>query len=580
MSVICSGIGIGVTRTIALGRACLMQNRGTETTPGWISKAEVGAEVERFKQAVAEARRQLQSVRRQIPDSTPADIASFVDTHLLMLEDPALLEAPIELIEQHHCSAEWALQIRRDELVNLFDEMDDPYLRTRKDDVVHVANQIQDYLAPIRRRDYEKKANLRDCVVLAQDLTPADMIMFRHHGIAAFVTEFGGPMSHTAILARSLDIPAVVGVRAATRILQHGELLAVDSGRGMVLAGLEEPELSWFRKRRRAERAHITYLRRLVDQPAITRDGHAVSLLANIELPDDIQATCSNGADGVGLYRTEFLYMNRDTVPDEEEHLDTYRDVLDGLGGIPLTIRTLDLGADKQVDGGTPGQEQPACNPALGLRAIRLCLKEPELFKPQLRAILRSSAHGPVRLMIPMISSLPEWLQVKSMIEETKADLRRQRLPFDPEIPVGAMIEVPAAALSSHSLARHLDFLSLGTNDLIQYTLAIDRVDDEVNYLFDPVHPAVLRLIQLTIEAARSANIPVSMCGEMAGDPRYIRLLLGMGLRQFSMQPGGLLEAKKMIRSSDISRISPLCAQLLETSDAEGIQFLLQKINS
>ncbi len=577
MTMTCLGIGIGASHSIAMGKAYLLARRGYRATPRWIQPNQVEAEVERFQQALESASQHLKSVRSRIPESIASDISQFIDTHLLMLEDSALTDAPIALIRTKHCSAEWALQLRRDALVRVFDEMEDPYLRTRKNDVDHVVQQIHKILY---NHDQAQEENLEKRVILAPDLTPADTILMRHQGIAAFVTEYGSPMSHTAILARSLGIPAVVGIRNVTRFLQHGEQLVVDGRRGVVIADADEKILEHFRRRIAEQQAHAVTLRRLRDQPAITVDGQSISLMANIELPEDIETTRSNGAGGVGLYRTEFLYMNRESAPDEEEHLRTYLAVVQGLGGIPVTIRTLDLGADKQVDGGCPVLTPPACNPALGLRAIRLCLKEPDLFKPQLRAILRASAYGPVRIMIPMLSNLEELHKARRIIEDTQDELRGEGIDFDPEIPLGGMIEVPAAALSAASFARHLDFLSIGTNDLIQYTLAIDRVDDQVNYLFDPLHPAVLRLIKMTIDAARAASIPVSMCGEMAGDPRYTRLLLGMGLRNFSMQPDALLDVKNSVRGSDIRRLSEQAAALFHELDMADIGQMLRKINS
>ena len=578
MTLACAGIGIGVIRSIAIGEAWHLRRGRIEARRRFISAAEVEDETARFRQAVEAARQDLKAVRDHIPKSTPTDISAFIDTHLLMLEDAALAEGPLETIREQHCSAEWALQLRCNALVQVFDEMEDPYLRTRKDDVTHVANQIQKHLQA--RQDKPAGAeDLNGKIILAQDLTPADTILMRNQGIAAFVTEFGGPMSHTAILARSLGIPAIVGAHHATQYLQQGELLIVDARRGVVLADPDERMLEHFRKQLAAEQAHTASLQALVDRPSVTADGTAITLMANIELPEDIKATAGVDAAGVGLYRTEFLYMNRDSPPNEEEHLETYRRVIEGLNGIPITIRTLDLGADKEVERCCHAPP-PASNPALGLRAIRLCLKEPELFRPQLRAILRASAFGPVRIMIPMLSNIQELRTVKSLIEEVKGELKREGLAFDSAIPVGGMIEVPAAALAADSFARHLDFLSIGTNDLIQYTLAIDRIDDEVNYLYDPLHPSILRLIQQVIQAGRAAGKPVSMCGEMAGNPLYIPLLLGMGLREFSMRPGSLLEAKRIVRSSDVGRLTECVKDLMARIDEEDPVQLLSQLNS
>ena len=544
------GVGVTGSRPVAIGNAFLL-SAGPVASADTIPPERVDAELRRLDGALACARRHLETVRGQIPASTPVHIAEFIDAHLLMLTDSALVDATRDLIRERAINAGWALQLQRDILVEIFDQMEDPYLRTRRDDIDHVVHQIQVYLSNEPPAETLAAADVSGRVIIARDLTPADAILLRHRGVAAFVTEHGGPMSHTAILARSLDIPAVMGVHNATHLLRHGELLVVNAETGTVLAGADSEILEHYRQRLESADVRRTSLRRLVREPSTSRDGVPVVLLANLELPEDVEAARANGASGVGLYRTEFLYMNRTGLPDEEEHYTTYLDIIRGLDGIPLTIRTLDLGLDKNADT-VIETSASLTNPALGLRAIRLCLKEPQLFVPQLRAILRASAAGPVRLMIPMISSVAEVETVLGMIAETRRTLRRQGLAFDPLMPVGGMIEVPAAALMAGGLARRLDFLSIGTNDLIQYTLAIDRIDDAVSYLYEPLHPAVLRLIRYTLTAAAESRTRVSMCGEMAGDPRYTRVLLGLGLRELSMQPGSLLEVKDVIRGCDI----------------------------
>ncbi|MCW8889301.1 MAG: phosphoenolpyruvate--protein phosphotransferase [Sedimenticola sp.] len=568
-----AGNGIGITRGIAIGHAHLLQRGTREITPRNIDPVEIQAEIDRFKEAICCARRRLHSIREKIPKNTRSDIVAFIDTHLLMLNDAALVEVPISLIAEQGYGAEWALELQKESLVKVFDTMDDPYLRTRKDDVEHVVNQIQ--MALHEQDEEEDEENLTGKVILAQDLTPADTILMRHQGIAAFITEYGGPMSHTAILARSLGIPAVVGVPGITRILRHGELLVVDGEQGVVLADADSTTLSYYQRHIYEAEDQANRRLKLIGKPTKTKEGVKVSLMANIELPEDIEVTRVLGADAVGLYRTEFLYMNREGMPDEEEHYETYRAVIEGLNGIPITIRTLDLGADKQVDGCTV---TASCNPALGLRAIRLCLKEPKMFQPQIRAILRAAVHGPVRIMIPMLSNLQEVRKLKTIIRETKRALAADNLPFAEHIPIGGMIEVPAAALSADAFSRELDFLSIGTNDLIQYTLAVDRVDEEVNYLYDPLHPAILRLIQTVIKAGENAGIPVSMCGEMAGDPRYIPLLIGMGLREFSMQPGSLLIAKECLLSLNSSKLTKQTRKLMKRLGEPRHETLLRKI--
>ncbi|HKJ07757.1 MAG TPA: phosphoenolpyruvate--protein phosphotransferase [Gammaproteobacteria bacterium] len=572
--------GIGVSRGVAIAEAHILQRDALEVLEYSVPDDLVAEEVDRFEQAVAIAKSQLRGIRQRIPKGTRADIASFIDTHLLMLEDSTITKAPVELIQAQGCNAEWALKLQRDALVQVFDQMNDPYLRTRRDDVDHVVTRIQRIL--LKRdesQDGDVDDELRGRILIADDLTPADTVLMQHQGIMAFVTEYGGPLSHTAILARSLGIPAVVGARNVRRYLKDGELLIVDGQQGVILAGADQAILRHYHDRQHEERRYQRGLSRLKGKPAVTRDGQIVHLRANIELPEDVSAVRQVKAEGVGLYRTEFLFMNRVDTPDEDEQLQRYLEVVKALKGLPLTIRSLDLGADKEVDGSRP-VGRLCTNPALGLRAIRLCLKDPTLFRPQLRAILRAAAHGPIRLMIPMLSNSQELFQMLALVEETKRELAREGRAFDPKLPVGGMIEVPAAALSAGFFARHLDFLSIGTNDLIQYTLAIDRIDDEVNYLYDPLHPAVLRLVQMVIDAGHKAGIPVSMCGEMAGDARYTRLLLGLGLTEFSMQAASVLEIKGIINDSEVEPLARLARRLVRSQDPQEAARLFATINA
>lgn len=578
MTVAFQGIGVASARSVAIGPAFVTGHGLRCATQSPIAPEEVQTELDRLNRAVAEARRTLKAVRDQVPRSTPVNIAELIDTHLLMLEDVALVDEVRKIVRDRLCNAEWALQIQRDTLVEVFDRMDDPYLRTRRDDVVHVVHQILAFLQDGTPQIDTAARDLEGCVVVARDLTPADAMMLRHRGAAAFVTEQGGPMSHTAILARSLGVPAVVGVHNVTRYLRQGEPLIVDAESGTVLAEADPDSLAFYQQRLGAIEARRRRLRSLVSRPAVTRDGVAITLLANLDLLEDVQTARANGAAGVGLYRTEFLFMNRADLPDEEEQLRAYAEIVEGLGGLPVTIRTLDLGVDKRLESDA-NAGAGVCNPALGLRAIRLCLKEPDLFRPQLRAILRASALGPVQLMIPMVSSVQEVDAVLALVAKLKTELSAEGLPFDPQLPVGAMVEVPAAALVARALARRTDFLSIGTNDLIQYTLAIDRLDDSVNYLFDPTHPAILRLLRMTIEAARALDTPVAMCGEMAGDTRFTRLLLGMGLRQLSMQPGALLDIKEIVLESDVRELQWRTARLFSRLDDTEPGQLLDALN-
>lgn len=571
--------GMGVSRGIAIGKAHILQRDQLDIPEYRIDKSRIEEEIQRLNNAVASAKQQLRAIRDHIPATTSADISSFIDTHLLMLEDSAFTQEPARLISEQNYNAEWAIKIQRDALVNVFEEMDDAYLRTRKDDVDHVVNRIQRVLlkqTPLRHERPDSK--LKDYIIVADDLTPADTVLMQHQGIVAFATEHGGLTSHTAILARSMEIPAIIGLHGARRYINEDDHIILDGVRGVILVDPDERSLNQYREQQEKDRKYYFALRKLRHAPARTIDGTHIEIQANIELPRDFDTVRVVGAAGVGLYRTEFLFMNRETPPAEEEHFQTYMEVLDTLGGLPLTIRTLDLGADKQVDGGR--QSGPVqSNPALGLRAVRLCLKEPGLFRPQLRAILRASAHGNVRMMIPMVSNTHEIDQVLNIIDELKAEMDEKDIPYDKELPIGCMIEVPAAAVCADIFARRLDFLSIGTNDLIQYTIAIDRVNDEVNYLYDPLHPAVLRLINTVLEAGKQADIPAAMCGEMAGDKRNTRLLLGLGLREFSVHPANLLEIKKTITESNIDELTALAQQVLFAKTGVEVTAIMNKMN-
>ena len=566
--------GLGVSRGIAIGRVHIIERDQLEIPEYEIAAEEAEREVRRLEDGVARAKEQLRAIRQHIPAATAADISQFIDTHLLMMDDATLVQEPARLIREFRRNAEWALRMQRDTLVSVFEEMDDAYLRTRRDDIIHVVNRILRILlkqSPLRHEELDSR--LAGYIILADDLTPADTVLMQHHGVVGFATEHGGPTSHTAILARSLGIPGIVGLYHARRYIREDDELIVDGSRGDVLVGPDPRSLEHYRRRQEDERRYYSGLAKLKGVPAQTVDGTVIELLANIELPRDYAGVLEVGASGVGLYRTEFLYMNREAPPDEDEHLATYRRIIEVLKGRPLTIRTLDLGADKQAGSHRAGSVQT--NPALGLRAIRLCLKEPALFRPQLRAILRASASGPVQLMIPMLSGTAEMEQVLALIAEVKRELDADGMAYDARLPVGAMIEVPAAAVCADIFARRLDFLSIGTNDLIQYTLAIDRVNDEVNYLFDPLHPAVLRLIHMTLEAGRLAEKPVSMCGEMAGDARHVRLLLGLGLRRFSVHPANLLEVKKIIMESDLRTLTEAGKRALQAGSGAEVAELM-----
>ncbi len=567
--------GIGVSRGVAIGRVLKLHGDDLDVPERELAPAEIEAECARYTAARQKAKLQLGRIRERIPADTPQEIASFIDTHLLMLDDRTLSDAVTDIIRSQRRNAEAALREQCENLVAVFEQMDDAYLRSRRDDVEHVVVRIQRILLK-GEKSLDMSEQAEPAVVVADDITPADVILLNQQGVAGFITEYGGPLSHTAILARSLGIPSVAGVHGARRSLNDGDEILLDGRVGEAIGHPSAAQREEFQRRQDAEARFRHMLEQLRDKPSVTADGVPIQLLCNIELPADTAHAHGVGAAGVGLYRTEFLYMNRSDMPDEEEQYQAYVNVIQAVHG-PITIRTLDLGADKQVDSGRLMGPMPN-NPALGLRAIRLCLKEQDMFRVQLRALLRASAHGPVKIMLPMISNLDELLRARALIDDVKAELKNEGRRFDEQLAVGAMIEVPAAALAAPMLAQHCDFFSIGTNDLIQYTLAIDRVDDEVNYLYDPLHPAVLQLIHMSIDAGRRYGIPVSMCGEMAGDTHYTRLLLALGLTEFSMHPSSVLEVKKLIRESDLAALKATGQKLIDTHEPAEVQALIREL--
>ncbi len=567
--------GIGVSKGIAIGEAYLIARETVDVTQQTLPASEIKAEIKRFKKALKLANSRLHDIKKKIAKDTADDILVFIDTHLLMLEDPAFDEGTIANIKRFSCNAEWALQIQGERLVQVFDEMEDPYLRTRKDDVLHVVKRIQTALLGLDEESDD--ISYKGKIIVADDLTPADTIMMQHQKIAGFITEYGGPLSHTAILARNLGIPAIVGLHHARSLIQRGETLVIDGLAGTVINSPGKKSLKHYRAVKRDENAKRNLLNNLSGKPAITLDGKQITLHGNIDKPADIRTIKKYDDTGVGLYRTEMLFIELNQWPDQQTHLKTYKRAVKALKGKPLTIRTMDLGADKEIQD-TIDHGPMAHNPAMGLRAIRRCLKEPQDFMPQLLAILRASAFGPVRIMIPMLTNIDELNQVLKLIEQAKQLLKKKNIAFDSKIPIGAMIEVPAAALAADAFASKLDFLSIGTNDLIQYTLAIDRIDDEVNYLFNPLHPAVLKLIQMTIDAGKKAGIPVSMCGEMASDTLYTRLLLGMGLEYFSVQANALLEVKHIIVHSTFSNLQDEVKEIMQIYDTDEIKSRVQQL--
>ncbi len=574
--------GQAVSGGIAIGRAHLVSHAILEVAHYQLRERDVAGEVGRFDKAVATAGAELDSLRAEasVPGA-PAELSAFVNVHAMILADPTLTDGVRELIRERRCNAEWAMVQQMQLVVDQFDEFEDAYLRERKQDIVQVVERVLRVLQGKQRKLARRKAATGaddDLIVVANDLSPADTIQFKNLRIGGFVTDMGGSTSHTAIVARSLAIPAVVGMQYARPLIQDDDLLIVDGTRGVLIVDPDGGVLREYRLRKTELELDRTKLQRLVTGRSRTLDGEHVELHANIELPQDAERARDVGADGVGLFRTEFLFMNRDELPDEDEQFEAYRSVVKALGDKPVTIRTLDIGADKEARAlRNRAGNRAAPNPALGLRAIRFCLAEPQLFLVQLRAILRASHYGKVRLLIPMLAHAQEIEQTLALIELARFQLREARQKFD-AVAIGGMIEIPAAALALGPFLRRLDFLSIGTNDLIQYTLAIDRTDGAVAHLYDPLHPAVLKLMSQTIQSAQRVAMPVAVCGEMAGDPKLTRLLLGMGLREFSMHPSQLLEVKQQVMMADAAQLAARVARLLKLDEPEKISEQLEKL--
>lgn len=570
--------GIGVSKGFTIGEAHVLRRNQVDVTARKLTKKQIAPECRRLRRAIKLAKAELLTARDNIPEDAPSDISAFIETHILMLDDGLLSDTPIDIIKNEHCNAEAALQKQREAMAKVFGSMEDEYLATRIDDVNHVIDAV---LRTLDTGDTpDPVENWKGQIVIASDLTPADTVAMKHQGVAGFVTETGGQLSHTAILARSLGIPAIVGVHNIRKYVKPGEVLTLDGKKGLLLAEPTDDMLSHVRKQQKAFKQKQRDLTKLIDTPTITQDGVKLQLSANIEIENDLKAFKRVNAEGVGLYRTEFMYMNRETPPTEQEHFKVYSKVIRALKGQLLTIRTADLGADKLVSHSTTSTPGPlAHNPAMGLRGIRLCLNEPAMFIIQLRAIFRVSARGPLRILLPMLTTVNEVTQTLALIESVKQSLTEEGIEFDPDVAVGGMVEVPAAAIAADQFAEQLDFLSIGTNDLIQYTLAIDRIDDEVDYLYDPLHPAVLQLIKYTIDAGNKANIPVGLCGDMASDPQFVRVLLGLGLSEFSMPPNSLLAVKDSLINARRVRVRRFATAMMKTSDIDEQRSLLDRIN-
>lgn len=576
--------GLPVARGIAIGRAVLVASSRLDVAHYFIEPTQVVAELNRVRDGrdavIAEIHRLQENIAHHSPKETPHELSALLEVHLMLLQDEELESGVRHWIKDRLYNAEWALISQLEVISRQFDEMQDEYLRERKADLEQITERIlramrgvsSPLVQPLRvgRKAAQQELLLDDTIdvpliLVAHDLSPADMLQFKQSVFAGFITDVGGKTSHTAIVARSLDIPAVVGARLASQLLRQDDWVIIDGDAGVVVVDPSPIILAEYGFRQRQAELARGRLTRLLHTPAVTLDGQAVELLANIEMPDDAAAAVQAGAMGVGLFRSEFLFMGRHgKLPNEDEQYLAYRRAVQGMQGLPVTIRTVDIGADKPLD--ESARDLGHLNPALGLRAIRWSLTEPAMFLTQLRAILRAAVHGPVHLLIPMLVHASEIRQTMSLIDHARVQLDNRGVAYGP-VKIGAMIEIPAAALTLPVFLKYFDFLSIGTNDLIQYTLAIDRADESVAHLYDPLHPAVLRLIANTLAQGRAQGKPVSVCGEMAGDVTLTKLLLGLGLRSFSMHPAQILAVKQEVLRSDAGKLEAWAQQILDDDE-------------
>ena len=572
--------GLPVSGGIAIGQAHLISQATLEVSHLLIPPRLVDKEIVRFETALESVRAEFATLKTTTAHAL-TDIRAFVDLHLMILSDPELSEVPKQIIRDRRCNAEWAIVQQMEFLVEQFEKIDDTYLRERSYDVRQVVERVVRELAGHHDHAgsrFGRGVKGENLIVVAHDLSPADVMAFKDQNFSSFITDVGGATSHTAILSRGMGIPAVLGLHNARQLIRDKETLIVDGTRGVVIVNPDRRILEEYQIKKSQFEIERAKLKLLKTARATTLDKVKIDLLANIEGPEEVTIALESGAEGVGLFRTEFIFLGRGDMPGEEEQFEAYRKVVKGMEGRPVTIRTFDLGNDKNLHTEL-SVERKRENPALGLRSIRLSLAEPKSFLAQLRAILRASKYGKVKILIPMLSHALQIDQTLAILEQAKSSLRGEKVAFDESIEIGGMIEVPAAALAIGPFLRRLDFLSIGTNDLIQYTLAIDRSDEQVASLYEPLHPAVLMLLAHIIGSSERAGVPVSMCGELAGDPHMTRLLLGMGLRQFSMFPAQIPEVKQKIKQSDISELTPVVRRILKLEESSKIQEQIERLN-
>lgn len=570
--------GLGVSSGIAIGEAYIVDRGGPETAQYChLDSAAVDAEVERFKSALEESKEQLVRIKKKLAeDGTGKEHIRIIDANLLIFKDHMLINDTIKVLKERKINAEWALKIVLKDFIDLFDNMDDEYLKERGADIEHSINRI---IVNLMGSKHESITDIeKPSIVIAHDLAPSDTAQMINGKVLAFLTDAGGRTSHTAIMARSLEIPAVVGLESVTHQIDQGDIVVLDGTTGTVIINPSESVIKVYENRKERYEKFGKTLHEYIDLPSKTTDGREVGLMGNMEIFEETKALLEHGAEGIGLYRSEFLYLNRSNLPTEDEHFEAYKRVASAMGDKPVIIRTLDIGGDKTLSHMNMDEE---INPAMGLRAIRFCFKRTDIFRTQLRGLLRASAFGKIKILIPMISGIEEILRTKELIEEAKGELRDEGKDFNDAIEVGIMIEVPSAALIADHLAKEVDFFSIGTNDLLQYTLAIDRVNEHVAYLYEPAHPAVLRMIKQVAEAADKAGIHVGVCGEMAGEPQYALIFLGLGIRHLSMNAFALLKVKRLIRSVSYSEAQEVCKDIFELTTAEEIEnYLSDKIGT
>lgn len=573
--------GLSVSQGVAIGKALTISAASLDVNHQFIAEEQVKSEVERLKNAFISARSELKKLKESLPENSPEEMGAFLDVHRFILEDKELQKKPIEWIQKRKYNASWALTTTLDELLEAFEEINDPYLKERGADFRQVIDRVlvalHDEALPIKKHSPKLDRSNSEVIIVAQDIAPHDMLHFKDFNFCAFVTDFGGRNSHTAIVARSLDIPAAVGVKHASEMIHDDEWIIVDGDRGIVIVDPSAVVLEEYRHRQAELKLAKNKLQLLKHTQTKTLDGVQINLMANIEMPEDAREAVDKGAIGVGLFRSEFLFMNRaGKLPNEEEQYQAYSSTIEAMHGLPVNIRTIDIGADKNL--GNDANHMTTDISPLGLRGIRWSLSEPEIFLTQLKAILRASAHGKTQILIPMLAQMHEIDLTFELISQAKKQLEDRSISFDPEIKVGAMIELPAAALIMPAFVSRFDFLSIGTNDLIQYTLGIDRTDNSVADLYDPIHPAVIQLITKIIQEANAASISISVCGEMAGDPKLTKLLLAMGLRDFSMHASQLLIVKREILKSNTSKLKSSLPRILKTYQPELIKELIDQL--